>query len=182
MWVAWYCFKQTCPTNFECCAQLAKGGSAGLVSWVQTVVLPDTPAAGAGGRLAARRLQASDSRKQDAGRKGSCQPTYCPHTALAIVESGQPGASKKISLCNQWMCACVAVLQATFDRPLAEQKATGAASAGLGRNMPGSRDVFTMPSCAARAPKTVVCLQAAQTGELVEDSTDIMHHGRRLQV
>lgn len=44
------------------------------------------------------------------------------------------------------------------------------------------QDVFTMLSCAARAPKTVVCLQAAQTGELVEDNTDIMHHGRRLQV
>ena len=64
-----------------CSMQLAKGGSAGLVSWVQTIVLADTPAAG--GKLAVRRLQASSNGMQDAGAPfvalhGCCMSTGRP--------------------------------------------------------------------------------------------------------
>lgn len=75
-WSAHNCDQELCRPDgvVVLAAQLAKGGSAGLVSWVQTIVLADTPAAG--GRLAARKLQASGSRKQEA-RASLVAPPQC---------------------------------------------------------------------------------------------------------
>ena len=51
-----------------------------------------------------------------------------------------------------------------------------------GVNMPGWSMCPWWPPALHFHSGSLVSLQAAQAGEVMEDDTDIMHHGRRLQV